>query len=109
MNEISKAMNDLFSIREGGVLKQDLPKCVRERIDWAANIEEDSGLSYIGALRAVLAEESDTEIREELSFDWLPVTKEFIDWRDTVAFSIKQMQIAAELIYGERRKRDDAD
>lgn len=81
-----------------GYPKQDLPDFVQKRIKWAVGMT-DEGLDFFRALTAALGYENGIE--QEV-VEWLPPTSEFIEWRDEMP-SVRQMQIAVELIYGKRQ------
>lgn len=107
MDEVNKAVSGIYSWIGNRAPKQDLPKCVRKRIDWVLRLVDYSGLDFMGAMRAVLAQDDDFEIKDELSFDWLPVTPEFRKWRDSYAYRTGEMQVAVELIYGTQEATDN--
>lgn len=85
--------------------KMDLPKCVIERIEFFQD-QIDDGLTYYGALTAVLAiNEEQTKHDIELGGEWLPVSDEFRKWLhgegiDQIYSDYREMMIAVALIYG---------
>ncbi len=93
---------------EGGKIhppKMDLPKAVKERLEFFLD-QTDFGLTYLGCLEAVLAYDEEKVKKEiEMGGDWLPVSKEFKEWRDGTGselpyHSSKEQIIALALIYG---------
>lgn len=98
--EIDKATLGIFSWIGNRTPTQDLPQGVRDRINWAVQLEKESGLTFMGAMRAVLADPSDDGIANMLDYCWLEPTQEFIEWRDGPTYRLREMQIAVELLYG---------
>ncbi|MFT8412316.1 MAG: hypothetical protein ABF743_10145 [Schleiferilactobacillus perolens] len=63
MDEFYQAMSDLFDWTDGKNPKQHLPEFVHERINWVIPYV-DEGLTYFGALRAVLGY-NEPELQQE--------------------------------------------
>lgn len=83
-----------------------MPKCAINRVEWANQWMLD-GLTFLGAINAVLAEASDIQAEFELGGTWMPVTKEFEKWRDEPSLhGIRQVQVALALIYGNYEATD---
>ena len=81
--------------------KQHFPEAIRDRIKWAME-NVDNGLTYEGALEAVLAtDEERAKADFELGGEWLPLTDEARSWLKHPIFGrVRQMQIALALLYG---------
>lgn len=84
------------------------PKAVRDRVKWATWYMNEAGLTYAGAFDAVMA---NNEERDRYNFEfggeWLPVSDEFRAWRDEPFMgSIRAMQIALALLYGDPTEED---
>ena len=109
MNHISEDLNTTlsniygFTIDENGKVnspKMKLPVFVSERINFFSKYFEH-GLTFAGALELILAcdEEAAKEKFDFVAYDdWLPVSKEFEEWRDH--YALNQQVIAIALIYG---------
>ncbi|QEU46193.1 hypothetical protein [Schleiferilactobacillus harbinensis] len=109
MNEFDQAMKDLWQWTDGKTPHQQLPAFVHERINWVVPYMEE-GLSYAWALQFVLGYNEPVRKKEfEYGGEWLPVSEEFEQWRGGPLRSIREMQIAVELIYGERQEAADDD
>lgn len=99
-DELTVAINDIFLWPGKNTPHQHLPACVRERINWAVKLEDDTGIAFFTALHAVMAD--DDRLSDEFDEGWLAPSDEFLTWRDEPGYmwSVKQMQVAVELIYG---------
>lgn len=113
MQNMKKTMNNIFgwSIQDEKVVPPnfDFPDCVWERIDFFASQYED-GLTFEGALRFVLAY-NEQECIDNYDVggcdDWLPVTQEFKEWRDS--YRDRSMELAVALIYGPSKSEGEND
>lgn len=106
-NFLKRKMNNIFGwkIEDGKVSppKFDFPDFVWDRIEMSAS-EFENGLTFTGALKAVLAyDEKKSEEEWDLGActEWVPVTQEFIKWRDNQPDV--SMELAVALIYGSTR------
>ncbi len=80
--------------------KMDLPNCVKDHIRWALP-EEENGLTLLGAMQSILAYDEEKAKRDwnmGAAVEWLPVSGDFIKWREHTPLA--ELQIAVELIYG---------
>lgn len=75
-----------------------LPKCVVERLEWISKVIKDDGIKPIGSVEMVLAYEPKKN-KEAFEFgsshDWLPVTNEFIEWRQQATRTAELLIIGA--------------
>lgn len=102
--------NNIFGwkVKEGKAFPPDFefPDCVWERIDFFA-AEYENGLTFEGALRFTLAYD-EKECKKDWSCggasDWLPVTEDFKNWRDSIMD--KSMELAVALIYGPAKEEE---
>lgn len=78
---------------------RELPPSVIERINYFSKYAED-GLTFYGCLSCILAYDEEKEMQQfrlGSSAEWLPLTEEFIKWRDET--SLSQLEIVAAMIY----------
>lgn len=80
--------------------KQDFPQVVKNRADYFWEMSED-GMTFMGAMECIFADEKPTYYDWFADKDWLPRTKDFDDWADQ-SLSMAQLVIAVYLIYGGR-------
>lgn len=99
-----KALNNIYgwTIKKGELVppKMDLPSCVKDRIKWAFP-EGENGLTFIGTMQSIFAYDEEKAKRDwnmGAAGEWLPVSDDFIKWRDQTPLA--ELQIAVELIYG---------
>lgn len=99
-----EAMKNIYgwTIEKGKVVppKMDLPSCIKERIKWALP-EGENGLTFVGTMQSILAYDEEKAKRDwnmGAAVKWLPVSDDFIKWRDQTPLA--ELQIAVELIYG---------
>ena len=59
--------------------KQDLPQAVKDRADYFLEMAKD-GLTFLGVLECIFADEKPTDYDFGATKDWLPKSKEFDDW-----------------------------
>lgn len=91
-----------FKIKDNKVeLPQfDFPTYVLKQLHWIAEYRE-MGITYSGALRAVLAEDEQIEADFDMGGIWEPASEEFKQWLNKPYLrSVRQMQIAVALVYG---------
>lgn len=98
------AMKNIYgwTIEKGKVVppKMDFPSCVKERIKWALP-EAKNGLTFIGTMQSIFAYDEEKAKRDwemGAAVEWLPVSDDFIKWRDQTPLA--ELQTAVELIYG---------
>lgn len=107
-NEVAKSIKNIYNFKiENGipVLRMDLPDFVKERIEYFRK-ERFNQLTFIGHLDCVLAydeEDAKEEFMLNNEIDWLPVSEEFKEWRDTYQ-NIRQVEVATAIIYGTYKK-----
>ena len=78
-----------------------MPEAVKERIRFFTKYRED-GMNFHGCLNCILAFDEELQ-KKEFAFgayeDWLPLTQEFIEWRDTY-FADRSGEVATAILYG---------
>lgn len=81
--------------------KANMPESVKERIRFFTKYREE-GMNFYGCLNCILSYDEE-EQRKEFEFgayeDWLPLTDEFIKWRDTY-LADRAGEVAAAILYG---------
>ncbi|WP_249274445.1 hypothetical protein [Candidatus Enterococcus clewellii] len=87
-----------------------MPEFVKERIRFFTKYRED-GMNFFGCLNCILAYDEE-EWKKEFAFgayeEWLPVTEEFKQWRDTY-HADRGGEVAVAILYGtcEEVEHDD--
>ncbi|VLY52645.1 gp24 [Streptococcus pneumoniae] len=83
MEELKQKVNEVYNwtVEDGKPKppKQDLPQAVKERVDYFWEMAED-GMTFIGAMECIFADEKPTDYDLGATKDWLPKSKEFDDW-----------------------------
>lgn len=102
MEDLKKKINEVYgwSVEDDKPKppKQELPQAVRDRIDYFREMAEE-GLTFLGVMECVFADEKPTDYDWMAKKDWLPKSKEFDDW---IGYStnMSQFVVAVYLIYG---------
>lgn len=105
MNELQGMMHGIYgwTAKDGQPVPPTykFPKCVQERINWVRDYEDDCGLGIMGMMSYVFATTgSEQDFNEVVGEGWLPVSDEFVKWRDTAGWQFKEMLVAVALLYG---------
>lgn len=93
-----------WKIKNGKVVQpqHSLPEAVKKRADYFWEMTED-GMSFLGALECIFADEKPEDYDWGATKDWLPKSKEFDEWVN-FAIGMAQMEIAVYLIYGNQKE-----
>lgn len=89
-----------WSINNGKVVPpvHRFPKEVKERIDYFGGMAED-GLTFMGAMECIFAEEKPSSYDLGATKDWLPRSEAFNNWANKFPGSA-QLEVAVYMIYG---------
>lgn len=103
-DELTQSMNHIygFKVKDGKTHspKIDFPQFVRDRLNFFIKYTEE-GMTFIGCLEAVLGydeEERKKDFEIGAYEEWMPVTEEFKQWRDT--YLPRDRELAVAILYG---------
>ncbi|WP_164682162.1 hypothetical protein [Streptococcus hyointestinalis] len=74
------------------------PREVKERADYFAEMAED-GLTFLGVVECIFAEEKPTDYDLGATKPWLPMTETFTEWVGYL-HNMAQMEMIVYLLYG---------